>query len=73
LKNPLIRISLIKDENDRSEHLGLMNIIKGLFGLIRNPTAHIPKIKFLVSEDEALDILTVVSFVHKKLDRAVRI
>jgi uncharacterized protein (TIGR02391 family) len=73
LKNPLIRISLLKDENDRSEHLGLMNIIKGLFGLIRNPTAHIPKIKFLVSEDEALDILTVVSFVHKKLDRAVRI
>lgn len=71
LKNPLIKINLLNDDNDRSEHLGLMNIIKGLFGLIRNPTAHIPKIKFVISEDDALDTLIVVSLVHKKLDAVI--
>lgn len=69
--NPLIRINLLNTTTDKSEHLGLMNMIKGLFGLIRNPTAHTPKIKFVISEEEALDILTVVSFVHKKLDKAI--
>ncbi|MCO5240537.1 MAG: TIGR02391 family protein [Chitinophagaceae bacterium] len=70
LNSPLIRINLLQTDTHRSEHLGLANIIKGLFGLIRNPTAHIPKIKFQIQEDEALDIMTSVSMVHKILDRA---
>ncbi len=68
--NPLIRINLLKDDTQRSEHIGLSNLIKGLFGLIRNPTAHTPKIKFVIEEDEALDIMTAISLVHKKLDKA---
>lgn len=69
--NPLIRINLLKTDTDRSEHLGLMNLIKSLFGLIRNPTAHKPKIMFTIEEDEALDLMVMVSFVHKKLDKAL--
>jgi uncharacterized protein (TIGR02391 family) len=68
---PLIQINFLKDDTDRNEHIGLMNMIKSLFGLIRNPTAHKPKIKFVIEEDEALDIMTIVSFVHKKLDKTV--
>lgn len=66
---PLLKINLLQNDTDRSEHLGLANMIRGLFGLIRNPTAHTPKIKFVIDEAEALDIMTVVSFVHKKLDK----
>ncbi len=69
--NPLIRINLLQNETDRSEHLGLSNTIKGLFGLIRNPTAHTPKIKFPIDEEDALDIMTVISYVHKRLDREI--
>jgi len=69
--NPLIRINLLQNDTDRSEHLGLANIIKGLFGLIRNPTAHTPKIKFIIDEDEALDIISTISLIHKKLDKAL--
>jgi hypothetical protein len=47
------------------------NLIKGLFGLIRNPTAHRPKITFPITEPGALDIMGVVSLVHKKLDGAL--
>jgi uncharacterized protein (TIGR02391 family) len=70
-KNPLLRINFLLTDTDRNEHIGLMNMIKALFGLIRNPTAHTPKIKFVIEEEEALDIMTVISFVHKKLDKIV--
>ncbi|HEX4373727.1 MAG TPA: TIGR02391 family protein, partial [Puia sp.] len=68
---PLVRINLLQNETERSEHVGLSNMIKGLFGLIRNPTAHRPKIKFIIEEEEALDIMTLISFTHKKLDKAL--
>lgn len=70
IENALIKINDLQTSTDRSEHLGLSNIIKGLFGLIRNPTAHEPKIKFTIEEEEAIDILTTVSYVHKRLDKA---
>lgn len=69
--NPLIKINGLANDTERSEHLGLANIIKGLFGIIRNPTAHEPKIKFKIEEDEAIDILTTISYVHKRLDRMI--
>ena len=69
--NPLIKINLLKTDTDRSEHIGLFNLIKGIFGLIRNSTAHEPKIKFEITEEEALDILNTISFIHKRLDKAI--
>ena len=68
---PLISINYLKTDTDRSEHIGLCNLIKGVFGLIRNPTAHEPKIKYEITEDEALDILNTISFIHKRLDKAI--
>ena len=67
----MIRINGLIKDTDRSEHIGLSNMIKGLFGLIRNPTAHEPKIKFLIEEDEALDVMTTISYIHKKLDKVL--
>lgn len=68
---PLIRINLLVNDTQRSEHIGLCNIIKGLFGIIRNPTAHTPKIKFVIEEQDALEIMSIVSFVHRRLDNAL--
>ena len=70
-KNPLLRINLLQNDTDRSKHLGLMNSIKELFGLIRNLTAHVPKIKFAIEEDEALDLMILISYTHKRLDRTI--
>lgn len=69
--NPLIKINLLRTDTDRNEHIGLMNLIKGMFSYIRNTTAHTPKIKFVIEEDEALDVMTVVSLIHKRLDKAL--
>jgi uncharacterized protein (TIGR02391 family) len=49
-----------------------MNLIKGLFGAFRNTTAHAPKIHWNITEQDALDILTTISLVHRRLDSAVR-
>ncbi|MGY4539889.1 uncharacterized protein (TIGR02391 family) [Mucilaginibacter sp. UYNi724] len=68
--NPLIKINALQNETHKSEHLGLANLIKGLFGLIRNPTAHLPKIQFNIDEFDALDIMSTISLVHRKLDKA---
>jgi uncharacterized protein (TIGR02391 family) len=69
--NPLIRVNYLKTETDRNEHIGLMNLVKGVFGFIRNPTAHAPKIKFVIEEEDALDWMTIISAIHKKLDKAL--
>lgn len=69
--NPLIRINLLQNDTHRSEHLGLMNLCKSLFGLIRNPTAHQPQIKFPIHQEEALDLMILISYCHKRLDKAI--
>jgi uncharacterized protein (TIGR02391 family) len=67
---PLITINDYITDTDKSEHAGLSNLIKGMFGLIRNPTAHEPKYKFVINEEEALDRLGTISFIHKILDKS---
>lgn len=69
--NPLIKINNLTTSTDRSEHIGLCNLIKGVFGIIRNPTAHEPKIRFVIEEEVALDLLTTISYIHKRLDKQI--
>jgi len=73
VKKPIIAINSLKTDTEKSEQKGFSNLLIGLFGAIRNPTAHAPKITWPMSEQDALDILTLVSFIHRKLDNAVKI
>jgi uncharacterized protein (TIGR02391 family) len=69
---PFLAFNTLQTESERSEHKGLMNLMKGMFGTFRNPIAHAPKIHWNVSEQDALDLLTMASFLHRRLDAAVR-
>jgi uncharacterized protein (TIGR02391 family) len=71
-KQPLLAINALATETDKGEQRGFANLLIGLFGTIRNPTAHAPKVEWEMSEQDGLDILTVASLVHRKLDRARR-
>jgi uncharacterized protein (TIGR02391 family) len=73
VKNPILSINSLRTETEMSEQKGFSNILVGMFGAIRNPTAHAPKIVWPMSEQDALDILSLISFVHRKLDKAVKI
>jgi uncharacterized protein (TIGR02391 family) len=46
------------------------NLLKGLFGTFRNTTGHAPKITWDIEEIDALDILSKVSLIHRRLDKA---
>lgn len=68
IRTPLITINDLSTETKESEHKGFANLIKGIFGMFRNTTAHSPKIIWEINEADALDILTTISMVHRKLD-----
>ena len=68
VKSPILGINELNSETDKSEQKGFSNMLIGLFGAIRNPIAHVPKSYWSLSEQDALDILSTISFVHRKLD-----
>ena len=69
--HPLLAFNSLQTESERSEHTGLMNLLKGALGTFRNPTAHAPKIAWAVTERDALEALTLLSMLHRRLDGAV--
>ncbi|OYX23814.1 MAG: TIGR02391 family protein [Flavobacteriales bacterium 32-35-8] len=70
IRNPLIKINDLSNETKESEQKGFSNLIKGVFGMFRNTTAHTPKIIWEIKEDDALDILSTISLIHRKLDQS---
>jgi uncharacterized protein (TIGR02391 family) len=67
---PLLAINSFSSESERSEQRGFANLVKGLFGMFRNPTAHAPKISWAVNKEDAEEVFTVLSLVHKRIDGA---
>lgn len=72
-KNPIITINDFKSSSEKNEHNGFCNLLKGLCSMFRNPTAHEPKIDWEVSEQDALEILGIISYCHRRLDNAKKI
>ncbi len=70
VKNPRLAINALSNESELSEQKGFSTLVNGLFGAVRNPLAHAPKTVWPMDEQDALDILTMVSLMHRKLDRA---
>ncbi|CAN5532140.1 TIGR02391 family protein [soil metagenome] len=68
---PIVAFNSRSTEWERSEQTGLATLLKGLFGTFRNPTAHAPKVRWATSRAEALDMLTLASMLHRRLDGAM--
>src|SRR4030043_1455024 len=49
VSSPFIAINRLQTETERSEQAGFSNLIKGVYGIFRNTTAHAPKIKWPIS------------------------
>ncbi len=67
---PILAFNALTSEWERSEQVGLAMIAKGLLSMARNPTAHAPKVKWAVDLSDALDVLTITSMLHRRLDSA---
>lgn len=69
IQSPILVLGPLATESEKSEQKGFANLLVGLFGAVRNPLAHAPRTNWPMSEQDALDILTLVSLIHRKLDR----
>lgn len=69
---PVVRINAYQAESEVSEHRGFANLVKGIFGTFRNPPAHTPRAAagWVVTEQDALDLFSMLSLVHRRLDVA---
>ena len=70
---PLLAINTLRTETEQSEQKGFANLLKGMFGTFRNPTGHAPKITWPIKEEDALDLLSMLSYFHRRLDAAVQV
>lgn len=65
---PMLSINPFVTESEKSEQRGFANIVKGCFGMFRNTLAHAPKIHWTITKQDAEDLLTLVSLIHRRLD-----
>ena len=71
--NPILTINNYQTSSEKNEHTGFCNLLKGLCSMFRNPTAHEPKVDWEITEQDALDILGIISYCHRRLDNAKKI
>lgn len=72
-QNPVLIINNYTTQSEKDEHKGFCNLLKGLCGMFRNPESHEPKVSWVVSEQDALEILGMISYCHRRLDNAHKI
>ena len=67
---PLLAINSLSTESEKSEQRGFVNLTKGVFGMFRNTTAHAPRISWAVNKEDAEEVFTLLSLIHKRVDSA---
>ena len=70
-ERPLVRINRLSTESERSEQKGFANLLRGVSGMFRNTTAHDARIYWNMSKDDAEDLLSMASLIHRRLDSAI--
>jgi uncharacterized protein (TIGR02391 family) len=68
--SPMFVINAFDTETLKGEQRGFVNLLLGLFGMIRNPLAHNPKVEWDMTEQDAMDVMTTISLIFRKLDKA---
>ena len=71
--HPVLVINSYKSKQEIDEQKGFEAILEGLCNMFRNPEAHQPKIEWPVNEQDALEILSLLSYCHRRLDKAWRV
>ncbi len=67
---PRIAINDLATDCQRSEQTGFANLVKGTFSMFRNPTAHEGRVLWNMSKEDAEDLLSLASLIHRRLDAA---
>lgn len=68
VNNPRLALNSLRTSTERNLQNGLKEMLNGVTHMVQNVTAHELKVKWVVNEQDAIDILTTISFLHKQLD-----
>src|SRR3546814_647526 len=67
---PLLAINPRETKSQRDEQKGFVNLILGCYGVFRNPTSHEARIHWPINKEDAEDLMSLVSLIHRRLDSA---
>ena len=70
LTGPL-KLNTQRTETEKNEQEGLMHLSRGIMSAIRNPQAHEPALDWPITREDALDLLSFLSFLFRKLDKTI--
>jgi uncharacterized protein (TIGR02391 family) len=68
----VLKVTACKTDTDKNVQDGIKFLSAGLMRAIRNPTAHEPALHWPITEQDAVDILSFISFLFRQFDRAVK-
>lgn len=67
---PKLAINPLATDSQKSEQKGFANLLKGTYGMFRNPTAHEARLHWTMTKADAEDLLSLASMIHRRLDAA---
>jgi uncharacterized protein (TIGR02391 family) len=70
--NGCLKVTACVTETDKNVQDGIKFLSAGLMRAIRNPTSHEPALDWPITEQDATDILSFISFLFRQLDKAVK-
>lgn len=69
--NGVLKATKCETQTDKDYQDGIKFISGELMSAIRNPTAHEPAITWPIDKQDCLDILSLISFLYRQLDKSV--
>jgi len=67
----VLKVTQCTTQTDKDFQDGIKFLSGGLMSSIRNPTAHEPAISWPIDKQDCLDILSLISFLYRQLDKSV--
>jgi uncharacterized protein (TIGR02391 family) len=67
----VLKVTACITQTDKDFQDGVKFISGGLMSAIRNPTAHEPAITWPIDKQDCLDILSLISFLYRQLEKSV--
>lgn len=68
--NGVLKLTRCETQTDKDYQDGIKYMSSGLMSAIRNPTAHEPAIEWPIDKQDCVDILSLVSFLYRQLDKS---
>jgi uncharacterized protein (TIGR02391 family) len=69
---PILIFNRYTTLSEINEHRGLTHLMRGLFFAYRHTLAHEPALVWQVSEADALDVMSLCSLIHRRLDQSFK-